>query len=223
MRMRKNLLAACILAALAVTASSLTGAQETTQEILVGYNSEQDRREGEKQLAGVKDKLKVRGQSLESLQLQAISDKALKLRIGLPQGVKAEISRTPSVEAAVLKELADQLKKTDSRIVYAHPNWVLGAMPPVARGLPTAAGKESASAKKSASAPAETKTAAVAAPKEQKPAAKQAKVGKKKYAARKHKRGTMVAQRAYRHGHQAAWTRGGHHAFRLSAWGGSGR
>ena len=80
---------------MAVAASIRAGAQETTQEILVGYNSEQDRREGEKQLAGVKDKLNAAGQNLESLQLQAISDKALKLKVGLPQTVKAEISHTP--------------------------------------------------------------------------------------------------------------------------------
>ena len=90
--MRVDLLAACVLTALVLAPSSPAGAQETTQEILVGYNSEQDRRDGEKQLAGAKDKLKIRGQSLESLQLQAISDKALKLRVGLPPAVKADIA-----------------------------------------------------------------------------------------------------------------------------------
>ena len=215
--MRRGLLAACILAALAVPASNRVGAQETTQEILIGYNSEQDRREGEKQLAGAKDKLKVRGQNLESLQLQAISDKALKLRIGLPQGVKAEIARTPSLQAAVLKELADQLKQTDSRIVYAHPNWVLGGMPPVGRGLPMPAGKGTLSA------PADTQTASVAGTKDNKRVVQQGKAGKKKYAARKHRRGKLVAQRTHHRGHEAAWTHAGHRAFRLSAWGGGGR
>jgi hypothetical protein len=212
-RMRVGLLAAWVLAVLLLAPSSRTSAQETTQEILVGYNSEQDRRDGEKQLAGAKDKLKIRGQSLESLQLQAISDKALKLRIGLPQAVKADIARTPSLQAAILKELADQLKRADSRIVYAHPNWVLGGMPPVARGLPVPAGKESSSA------PAEKQTASVAAPKEGKRAAKRGKTGKR-YAARK-RRGKVVAQRACRSRHQAVWTmpRGGRRAFRLSAWG----
>ena len=130
--MRGALLAACVLAAL-VLLSSRVGAQEATHEILVGYNSEQDRRDAEKELAGAKDKLKVRGQSLESLQVQAIGEKILKLRIGLPAALKAEIARTPSAETSILQGLADQLKQSDKRIAYAHPNWVMRGLPPAAR------------------------------------------------------------------------------------------
>jgi hypothetical protein len=121
------------MAAVVLALSSPAGAQESTSEILIGYNTEQDRRDAEKELAGAKDKLKVRGQSLESLQVQQVSDKALKLQIGLPQAVKAEIAKTPAAQTAILQGLADQLKRSDKRIAYAHPNWVMTGMPPAAR------------------------------------------------------------------------------------------
>src|SRR5262249_29392572 len=118
MRMRGTWLAAGMLAPLILMPCGPVSAQETAAEILVGYNSEADRKAAETELAGSKDKLKVRGQSLESLRVQAISDKALRLQVGLPAAIKAEIAKTPSAEAAILTELASQLKRADKRVVY---------------------------------------------------------------------------------------------------------
>jgi hypothetical protein len=167
---------------------SPAGAQETTQEILVGYNSEADRRAGEKELAGAKDKLKVRGQSLESLRVQPISDKALKLQIGLPAALKAEATRTPAVGASILKELADQLKQADKRIVYAHPNWIMSEATPMARAAPPPASPKERVAAAQKDEPKET--AAAPAQKKTKRAAKRTKTrvahkrGRSKHAAR---------------------------------------
>ncbi len=118
----------------------------------------------------------------------------------------------------MIKELAEQIKRTDSRIVYAHPE--LGARGHAAGG---ARARLCPPARTALSAPADTQTASVAATKETKRVAKQGKAGKKKYAARKHRRGKLVAQRTHHRGHEAVWTHAGHRTFRLSAWGGGGR
>jgi len=140
--MRGMLLAAWVLA-LSLMPTGWASAQETTHEILVGYNSEQDRRAAEKELAGAKDQLKVRGQRLESLQVEAIGAKELKLRVGLPQAIRAEIARTPSLEAAIIQGLADQLRKADKRVAYAHPNWIVRMAPPAARAAAPPVGARS--------------------------------------------------------------------------------
>ena len=184
--MRVTLLAACVLAAL-VLLSSRVGAQEATHEILVGYNSEADRRDAEKELAGAKDKLKVRGQSLESLQVQAIGDKILKLQIGLPAALKAEIARTPSAETSILQGLTDQLKQSDKRIAYAHPNWVMRGLPPAARASSLPSRQESKRAAK--------------APKRVVKAAKRAKTR----VARKRSRAKLAATRRCRCWRDVAW------------------
>jgi hypothetical protein len=141
--MRGALLVAWVLA-LVLMPADRAGAQETTHEILVGYNSEQDRRDAEKELAGAKDRLKVRGRSLESLRVEAIGAKALKLRFGLPRAIRAQIARTPSLEATIIQGLADQLKQADKRIAYAHPNWIMTMAPPASRAAPQTTRKRSA-------------------------------------------------------------------------------
>jgi hypothetical protein len=145
--MRGALLVAWVLA-LALMPAGWAGAQETTHEILIGYNSEQDRRDAEREFAGpkdrLKDRLKVRGHSLESLRVEAISTKALKLRVGLPQAIRAEIARTPSLETAIIQGLADQLKQADRRIAYAHPNWIMRMVPPTPRAASQPTRKRSA-------------------------------------------------------------------------------
>jgi hypothetical protein len=147
-------------------------------------------------LAGAKDKLKVRGQSLESLQVQAISDKALKLRVGLPQALKAELARTPSVEASIIQELAAQLKQADKRIVYAHPNWIMGGMPPVARDF------SMPSRKQTSSAPSRKQVSSAASRKPTKRIAKRAKAA---HVARKRARGKLAARQRCRCWREVAW------------------
>ena len=206
--MRVALLAGCVLAALVLMPSSRVAAQETTHEILVGYNSEQDRRDAEKELAGAKDKLKVRGQSLESLQVQAISDKALKLQIGLPSAIKAEIARTPSAEASIIQGLADQLKQADKRVAYAHPNWVMRGLPPAARASSIPA------------LPTGKKTSSIASSKQSKRVAKAAKRAKT-HLARKRSRGKLAAMRRCRCWREVVWTVpcGAGRTWRTAYWG----
>jgi hypothetical protein len=124
--MRGALLAACVLAALVLMPSSWVAAQETTHEILVGYSSEQDRRDAEKELTGARDKLKVRGQSLESLQVQAIGEKILKLRSGC-HGAQAK-SRTPSAETSILGARGSTEASDKHRLCAS--GWVMGGCRP---------------------------------------------------------------------------------------------
>jgi hypothetical protein len=187
-------------------------AQATAAEILVGYNSEADRKAAETELAASKDRLKVRGQNLESLRVQAISDKALRLQVGLPAALKAEIAKTPSAEAAILTELASQLKRADKRIVYAHPNWILSGPMPIPRGgvAPVerreAAGpqpKETASAPRKEAAAAPERKEASAAPdrKHDKRVAKKTKAR----VAHKGRRAKLASARRCRCWQEAAW------------------
>jgi hypothetical protein len=203
--MRAIWLGAWALAGLLLLPAGPAAAQETAHEILVGYNSEQDRQAGEKELAAARDKLKVRGQSVESLRIQAISDKALKLKVGLPQALKAEIARTPAAEAAIIQELAAQVKRADKRIVYAHPNWIMGSMPPAARDLFAPSPRQTADAPArglSASAQPSKPASAAASRKQAKHARAVKKKGKAKVA---HKR-ARVARPRCRCWNEVAWT-----------------
>jgi hypothetical protein len=204
--MRAIRLGAWALAGLLLLQTGPAVAQETAHEILVGYNSEQDRQAGEKELATLRDKLKVRGQSVESLRIQAISDKALKLRVGLPPALKAEIARTPAVEAAIIQELAAQVKRADKRIVYAHPNWIMGSMPPAARDLFAPSPRQTADERRASAEP--RKPASSAASRKQ---AKHARVAKKKgkakaKVARKRARVKLAARPRCRCWQEVAWT-----------------
>jgi hypothetical protein len=202
--MRAIRLGALALAGLLLLQTGPAVAQETAHEILVGYNSEQDRQAGEKELAAARDKLKVRGQSVESLRIQAISDKALKLKVGLPQALKAEIARTPAAEAAIIQELAAQVKRADKRIVYAHPNWIMGSVPPAARDMFVSSPRQTADERSASAEP--RKPASISTSRKQ---AKHARVAKKKgkaKVARKRARAKLAARQTCRCWHEVAWT-----------------
>lgn len=205
--MRGALLAGCVLAALLLLPSARLCAQETTQEIIVGYNSEQDRRDAEKELVGARDKLKVRGQSLESLQVQVTGPKTLKLQVGLPPAAKAEIARAPEVETSIIQGLADQLKQSDKRIAYAHPNWIMRGLPPGPRAgtVPTAPQPAAAPPRRETSAAVPRKHAKRVAHKRGKRLAKAVRQRKRHLARRHMHRRIVVAQRRCRCWHEVAW------------------
>jgi hypothetical protein len=192
-----------MLAAFVLMPCGPVSAQQTAAEILVGYNSEADRRAAETEFAGSKDRLKVRGQSLESLRVQAISDKALRLQVGLPAALKAEIAKTPSAEATILTELASQLKRADKRIVYAHPNWILSGPMPIPRGAVAPVERREAAApqpKETASAPRKEATAAPPGK-----GGKRIAKATKTHVAHKGRRAKLASARRCRCWQEAAW------------------
>jgi hypothetical protein len=203
--MRAIRLGAMALAGLLLLQTGLAVAQETAHEILVGYNSEQDRQAGEKELAAAQDKLKVRGQSMESLRIQAISDKALKLKVGLPQALKAEIARTPAAEAAIIQELAAQVKRADKRIVYAHPNWIMGSVPPVGRDLFVPSPRQTADERGASTGPRKP-ASAVASGKQAKHARVAKKKGKAKVARKRIRVKVASARARCRCRYEVVWT-----------------
>jgi serine protease len=80
-------------------------------ELLVGYNSEQDR-----EVAAAE--LRVRGAQGNSVTVEKIGPNVLKIRIELPRGAAGS-------QLGILENLATALKESDSRIKYAHPNWIM--------------------------------------------------------------------------------------------------
>jgi|ERR1019366_1508989 hypothetical protein len=94
-------------------------------EIIVGYKSSNDRDTALQQFMGAKDSLSVRGQKINTVHVQAMGPLAVKLRINLPADVKMQAATDPTIELAVLRELAAQIMSSDARVKYAHPNWIL--------------------------------------------------------------------------------------------------
>jgi subtilisin family serine protease len=90
-------------------------------ELLVGYDSQEGRDQAARELNGDKDAVRVRGQSAGGVEVQSIGDTSLKLRIDLPNKMRGK----PADELKILNEIAAELKNTNKRVQYAHPNWIV--------------------------------------------------------------------------------------------------
>jgi hypothetical protein len=96
-------------------------------ELLVGYVTSGDRDAALKRLAGAKDVLRVRGERLVNVEIQPVSEKAVKLHLTFPAPVLNVTHDNPSEEIAVLQDVAKQIKDADHSVEYAHPNWIAEA------------------------------------------------------------------------------------------------
>ena len=118
---------ALILATLLPFALSIVLADQPKFEpgaLLVGYEKSTDRDRAVSMLAGVKDSVRVRGGKLEAVQVEVVSDKAVKLRFKFPDQVLNATRNDPEQELGLLQDVARQLKQNDGSIRYAHPNWI---------------------------------------------------------------------------------------------------
>jgi subtilisin family serine protease len=97
--------------------------------LIIGYKSPGDRQQALQQLNATKDAVSVRGERAESVQFESVGKAALKLRIELPIRMRGQANNDPKVELQILQETAKQIKDSDSRVRYAHPNWILGINP----------------------------------------------------------------------------------------------
>src|SRR5215471_731567 len=98
-------------------------------ELIVGYGSQNDRDQALKELNSSKDNVSVRGERAGNVEYQAVGGRSLKLRMDLPVRMRGQTDQQPGLELQVLQETAAQLKASDKRIKYAHPNWILGINP----------------------------------------------------------------------------------------------
>lgn len=130
---RAAIILSCLAGALlghAVLDAAIAQAQQkqfVPGEIIVGYKSERDRTQAARELSrGVGA---VRGRGISGVQVEAVGDTTVKLRIEVP----ATITRgTPGSadELSMLEDLAQQIKESDNRVRYAHPNWAMSVDPP---------------------------------------------------------------------------------------------
>ena len=112
----------------APTYAQLAERQFVAGEIIVGYRSQEDRAQALDKLLGLKGKITVHGTKIDDVQIQPVSGSAVKIRIGFPTDVKKLTEKDKSSELRILREIASQIKDSDDRIRYAHPNWVLDNM-----------------------------------------------------------------------------------------------
>ena len=103
-------------------------------ELLVGFANDRDRDQVVNQLGATKERLRARGEPPATMALERRSGSALLLKIELPENVKSRLGGDPADELSVLQDFARQLKAGDSRIRYAHPNWIVMITPPPAGG-----------------------------------------------------------------------------------------
>jgi subtilisin family serine protease len=99
-------------------------------ELLIGFETEQDRDQLIDQLDETRDKLRAGGERPAGVTVERRSDSALKLRIEFPESIKSRLRGNPEAELTLLQELARQLKASNSKVKFAHPNWILSIDPP---------------------------------------------------------------------------------------------
>jgi len=97
-------------------------------ELIVGFKSQGDREQATEKLSATLDTLTIHGQKVEKVQVQPMSGSAVKLRFSLPEDMKQRVETDPHTELPILEDLAVQIKNSDDRIKYAHPNWILDKM-----------------------------------------------------------------------------------------------
>jgi subtilisin family serine protease len=143
--MNRLSLTSCLVAgAVALIASQHTFAQDPQYrphvpgELLVGFQTDQDREQLIDKLEETKGRLRARGEPPAAITVERISGSALSLRIEFPDRIRSRLDGNPEEELALLLDLARQLKANDSKIRYAHPNWIRTINPP-ADGPPRAA------------------------------------------------------------------------------------
>ena len=97
--------------------------------LIIGYKSQADRQQAEQEFKAAKDAVNVRGERAENVQFEPVGNSALKLRLELPVRMRGRANDDPKVELQLLQETAKQIKESDNRVKYAHPNWILNANP----------------------------------------------------------------------------------------------
>jgi subtilisin family serine protease len=97
--------------------------------LIIGYKSQGDAEKAVQELNAARDGVSVRGERAQSVQVEPVGKATVKLRIELPVRMRGQVNDDPKAELKILQDTAKQIKDRDSRIKYAHPNWILGINP----------------------------------------------------------------------------------------------
>ncbi|MFL6797436.1 MAG: S8 family serine peptidase [Xanthobacteraceae bacterium] len=141
--MKRRLLLSCISAGVVALAAVGQGLAQTGAsaphvpgELLVGFESVRDREQLIEKLEETRGRLRARGEPPAAITVERLSGSALSLRIEFPERMRSRLDTNPQEELALLQELAQQIKANDSRVRYAHPNWILNINPPPSVDIP---------------------------------------------------------------------------------------
>jgi hypothetical protein len=77
--------------------------------------SQSDREQAAQELIAARDTFRVRGHEAEDVQIQAVGNTALKLRIGLPPTARAQAAKDPALDLQVLLMFPGQLPLRSQR------------------------------------------------------------------------------------------------------------
>lgn len=121
-----RLIGILFLACLANRASSQTSPQAFEPgELIVGYQSQDDRERAVEKLKGSQIKVIVRGHGIDHVELKPVGSSALILKFSWPNELKPEVQADPAAELQILRELANRIKDEDQNVKYVHPNWII--------------------------------------------------------------------------------------------------
>lgn len=112
-------------------AQAPTNRQFVPGELLVGFKSasEKDKAVEELSKAGREGGITTRSGGLsETVEVEPLGERAIKLKLDFL--TKARSEPTQEEELNLLLEKAQELKKSNERIQYAHPNWIQAVGPP---------------------------------------------------------------------------------------------
>jgi serine protease len=98
-------------------------------ELIVGYKTPQDREDAIRDMRDKKEKMRVRGEIPSDVQVRKVGESSLAVHIDYPT-INRNTRDNPASEYTLLEEVAKQLKDNDSRVKYAHPNWIMRIDPP---------------------------------------------------------------------------------------------
>jgi subtilisin family serine protease len=90
-------------------------------ELLIGFRSKDERDKSARELDAVNNLVRMRGERVGGLTVKTISATSLKVRFDPPTQTRG----APSDPLADLTGYAADLKRKDTRIRYAHPNWIV--------------------------------------------------------------------------------------------------
>lgn len=99
-------------------------------EILVGYETAEDRERALEDIRAAAAPLTVRGEPLAGVEASVIGERALRLQLRFPARPAGAPAPGHDEALAALQDVAAQIKARDARVRYAHPNWIGTVAPP---------------------------------------------------------------------------------------------
>jgi len=99
-------------------------------QLLIGFQSPADRESLLNQLDQAKEGIRAGGERPSDVVVARRGESGMIIKIEYPANLRERMRGDPNAELAVLREIAGQLKASNNKITYAHPNWIRRLNPP---------------------------------------------------------------------------------------------